>query len=145
MIKTSTWTKKQCLSCNKSFFVGSDWNNPPSTCDFCRAKKVENIIGKLKSYLKQRAKIKLQARLADKSLRRKIEYILCEPQDDENLLIKKLITDKEIRKLILRLDKESKSDEKSRMRYAQQKTGTNAIIGKLHFVQGGSPGQGKKS
>lgn len=154
MREANTRIKKQCLNCNKSFFVGSDWNNPPSICEFCRAKKVKNIIGKLNNYLQKREKIKHQAGLTssdkkkmidDNNLRAQIKYILFESHDDENYLINKLISDKQIRKLILRLDKESRINERSRKRHVQQSTGTTAITGKLHFVQGGSPGQGKKS
>lgn len=136
------------------FFIRSDWPKPPENCDYCRAKKVENIIPKLKKYLGIRKKydnkpvsspLDKEILQKDIELRAKIRKILSKKELNISVLIYELLEDKHIRRLILRLDKQSKINDKAQNRYKQKKTKKMAVAKHIRIVQGGSPGLGKKA
>jgi hypothetical protein len=148
------WANKKCSACGGDFFIKIDWLNPPEVCDFCRAKKVENIVQKLKNYLHNRKKydnssvsslVDKEIMRKDMVLRAKIENILSKASLDNSALIFELLKDKHIRKLIIQLDKEHKINNNYRNRYAQQKTGKVAVASNVKLVQGGLPSLGKKA
>ena len=149
----SEWVQRKCSTCERKFFVRTEWLNPPNVCDYCRAMQVGDVIIKLKQYLlnrkkydsKQASSFDREIMLKDRETRAKIESIISKIDLDYNALMSELLQDKDIRKLIIRIDNNSKISNNARSRYNQQKTGTFAITTNVLIFQGGSPGLGKKA
>lgn len=148
----SEWINKKCTDCKGDLFIKSDWSTPPENCEYCRAKKVQHIVRKLENYLRNREKYDNKPMPAsdriimqvDKDLRTSIKEILSEKELDNSHLVSKLLEYGPIRKLILRLDKESKINDKARKQYVQ-KNGKTSITKNIRLVRGGSPGLGKNA
>lgn len=128
--------KKQCRNCKIGYlFVKSDWVKPSLICEDCRLREVHDIVGKLKSYISRGCQLRIDEKL---SLTLKVKKILATKTHKHFDLISELLKDKEIRKLILQLDKESKIKPKRR----NSKRGNYVHI---RLLEGGSLGLGKKA
>ena len=146
----SDWQERRCETCGGKLFVRADWVAPPKVCDRCRAAAVRNLVQKLRSYIENRRRFDdapvfgkdRDALARDRELRSKLSRILDnEPPQD---VIARLVDDKEIRQLILRLERQAVIGEKAQQKY-KAKTGSPTRFDAVSIVPGGAPGLGKKS
>jgi hypothetical protein len=136
------WIEKACRDCREKFFVNSRWKKRPTTCSRCRARSASGIILLLRQYLlrmrglEQIAKSNsdLCAINKDKAIREKVEAIF-HSQGSQQETIEELVEDKQIRSLILRLDKERRMLERIENRSRAQ-SGETAAFKVFHIIYG---------
>ena len=145
----SDWLKKKCAKgCGGTVFYLAQWSVAPKYCDRCRLTEIDDLSGLLKRFLDHEAKIGKQLRtLQDKqlfaerdSLRVKVRSALGNGEYKPDQLADVCLGDKDIIRLVFRLAKERRLD--NRPSRGSKKTLPKSLA---PFLQGGAPGLGKRS
>ena len=139
--------KKYCSKCKKTFYVLESWSNPPIDCEFCRVRAINDPIGKLQFFLKQRKSVKLTPSegvfyniwIQDIKLSKYVDSVINEKgKKNKKEILKEIIHVKRARKIIILVDKQSKIQRKRKKKRTMPSKITN-------IVQGGLPSLGKRS
>jgi len=149
------WLKKRCAECDGFVYFLSSWRATTEYCDLCLLSKIEGLGDLLQGFLRnERSLLSLRLSIderhahdARQPLRLKVAAIL-QVRRDLKKLIRGVLTDKELKKLVFRLEKERRLADKERLKHkSKKKLNKNRALPLevMAMYQGGAPGLGKRS
>ncbi len=145
---SNNWLQKKCIKCDDGLvFYLPQWINVPQYCDRCRLLEIYNLKGLLKYYLKKEDELKNHCMSLENKLlfseraplRIKVKQALEISLESSSQMIDFCLEDKDIKRLVFRLNKERKLNESSH----DNRKIFPKVIGSI--LQGGAPGLGKRS
>ena len=149
------WLKRRCLNsgCTRHVFYLTQWRTPPIYCNHCRLSEIDDLRSLLVNYLDIEPKIrslrKECGRLEDEQLSILRDRLLIKVRDllkkcgyNFGYLVELCEQDKEITRLAFRLAKDKQFMNRPIRRRSNVKNISKNIS---QFLQGGSPGLGKRS
>ena len=139
--------KKKCVGCSGDVYFLATWKIVPEYCGFCRLLRVDGLDVLLEKFLKGEERLRSLRLSSDErvsfeareALRLKVKEAL-EAGANQYRLAKVVFADRELRRLVSRLERERRISENYRPR---RKKPMPAKIGSI--VQGGAPGLGRRS
>jgi hypothetical protein len=145
------WEKRQCAACPNTYWVLAEWERPPRCCEFCRVRKIRKKMKKLLAYFKLARSKRISRRTEEDTqelnniceIEQKLSLLHQTHGGDEGAMWEELIHIPLVRKILIRMDKETP-------RATVEGNGYHVDFGLDKgckfggFVQGGSPGLGKR-
>ncbi len=145
---SNNWLQKKCIKCDNGLvFYLSQWINVPKHCDRCRLLEIYDLKSLFKDYLRKEDELKNHCMALENKLlfsereplRIKVKQALEISLKSSSQIIDFCLEDKDLKRLVFRLNKERKLNESSR----DNKKIFPKVIGSI--LQGGAPGLGKRS
>lgn len=135
-------SRVKCKTCSYRLYISRDWINPPTTCEICQVKKIQNVRSLLNQFIKE-GRFNCDPDASNYQRLRKRAIELSRTQQGSKDFYAFLRRDTELRKTLIRLNRAS-----LRRRYDNRKpVGNNfkpQYKGSGHIVSGGLPSLGSK-
>ena len=146
------WIKLKCPECRVgTIYILSLWENTPRYCDSCRARRVGKKERALRSYFKN---FRSQKILTEEDKKELITLAIIEKRLDqlkkihggnEFAIFEELIQIKKVRMILIKKEKDAGISRSNNRKIHKVNLGAEGGSKFNGFVQGGSPGLGKKA
>ncbi len=146
------WIKLKCPECRVgTLYILDSWEKPPRYCDSCHAHKVSHKERALRNYFKNLRNKKILTEEDKKelitleSIEKKLDQLKKIYGENEFEIFEELIKIKKVRMILIKKGKEESVSRAGHRKQNKVNLGSDSGSKFNGFVQGGSPGLGKKS
>ncbi|WP_262967077.1 hypothetical protein [Methylobacter psychrophilus] len=146
------WMKLKCPECRVgTFYILAEWKKPPRYCDTCRAHKVGHKERALRHYFKNLRSKKILTDEDNKeliileALEKRLDQLIKIHGENEFKIFEELIHIKKVRIILIKKEKEVGISRPTHRKIHKVNLGNDSGNKFNSFVQGGSPGLGKKA
>ena len=146
------WIKLKCPECRVGiFYILAEWSKPPRYCETCRAQKVGHKEIAVREYIKNLRNKKILTGEDNKeliildALEKRLDQLIKIHGENEFKIFEELVHIKKVRIILIKKEKEAGISRPTNRKIHKVNLGNDSGNKFTSFVQGGSPGLGKKA